>query len=88
MYSRIIFTKQKQNTNTHTYIHIATYSRIVLVGSKCTSLTTSGLQWNLQNAPSSFGELVSSSNHVVSDIVNITTSDPIIWTTELLNPPE
>ncbi|KAI0734209.1 thiamine pyrophosphokinase [Fomitopsis betulina] len=55
------------------------------VGVDATVLTTTGLRWNLTDAESSFGGLVSTSNHLVPEekVVTITTSRPIWWTMEL-----
>ncbi|KAG6917006.1 hypothetical protein DXG01_004271 [Tephrocybe rancida] len=55
------------------------------VGIDETILTTSGLRWNLDNCPSSFDGMVSTSNHLVPEEkeVRIKTSRPIWWTAEL-----
>ncbi|KAF5371856.1 hypothetical protein D9615_009563 [Tricholomella constricta] len=55
------------------------------IGIDSTILTTSGLRWNLDNHPSSFDGMVSTSNHLVPEEkeVSIATSKPIWWTVEL-----
>jgi len=55
------------------------------VGIESTVLSTTGLRWNLADTLSSFGGLVSTSNHLVpaEDTVWIKTSKPIWWTVEL-----
>ncbi|KAG6865721.1 hypothetical protein C0991_012367 [Blastosporella zonata] len=55
------------------------------VGIDSTILTTSGLRWDLEDYPSSFDGLVSTSNHLVPEEkeVRIKTSSPIWWTAEL-----
>ncbi|KZT73150.1 Thiamin pyrophosphokinase [Daedalea quercina L-15889] len=55
------------------------------VGVASTILTTTGLRWNLTGAESSFGGLISTSNHLVPEekVVTVTTSKPIWWTMEL-----
>ncbi|KAG6329796.1 hypothetical protein ID866_9295 [Astraeus odoratus] len=55
------------------------------VGVESTTLTTSGLRWNLDNAESSFNGLMSTSNHLVPEeqFVTIKTSKPIWWCAEL-----
>ncbi|KAF7312319.1 TPK-B1-binding domain-containing protein [Mycena indigotica] len=55
------------------------------VGVDSTILSTSGLRWNLSQQESSFGGLVSTSNHLVpsEERVWIRTSRPIWWTAEL-----
>lgn len=56
---------------------------IIPVGSKCKSITTKGLHWNLNQNSMEFGGIISSSNHIEGDRVEIETSDPVIWTTAL-----
>ncbi|KAJ2917394.1 hypothetical protein MD484_g3027, partial [Candolleomyces efflorescens] len=54
------------------------------VGIDSTILSTRGLRWNLDQHPSSFDGLVSTSNHLVPhQDVWIRTSKPIWWTAEL-----
>ncbi|KAG6816296.1 hypothetical protein H0H87_007179 [Tephrocybe sp. NHM501043] len=55
------------------------------VGVDSTILTTSGLRWNLEEHPSSFEGMMSTSNHLVPEEkeVRIRTSRPIWWTAEL-----
>ncbi|KAF8606466.1 thiamine pyrophosphokinase [Ceratobasidium sp. AG-I] len=59
------------------------------VGVASSVLTTTGLKWNLDNTPSSFNGLVSSSNAIVPlsreetrGLVTVTTSEPIWWCVE------
>ncbi|KAI8640577.1 thiamine pyrophosphokinase [Parasitella parasitica] len=61
---------------------------IMPIGSAVT-LTTRGLKWNLDNAKCEFGGMISTSNVVVNDIVEIVTDAPVVWTIEinLLNKP-
>ncbi|KZT25563.1 Thiamin pyrophosphokinase [Neolentinus lepideus HHB14362 ss-1] len=55
------------------------------VGIDSTILSTTGLRWNLSEQESSFGGLVSTSNHLVPEepTVWIKTSKPIWWVAEL-----
>jgi len=55
------------------------------VGVDSTVLSTAGLRWNLTDAVSSFGGLISTSNHLVpeEEYVWVKTSQPIWWTAEL-----
>ncbi|KAF9476689.1 thiamine pyrophosphokinase Thi80 [Pholiota conissans] len=57
------------------------------VGIASTILSTTGLRWNLTNHLSSFGGMVSTSNHLVPEekVVWIKTTEPIWWTVELKN---
>lgn len=48
--------------------------------SKCT--TTTGLRWNLDARPMSFGTLVSSSNKVVADVATVESDVTLFWTIE------
>lgn len=53
------------------------------VGEPVTSVTTTGLKWNLLDAPTKFGGLVSTSNKIVDyDNLTIVTSHPIVFTAE------
>nr|CCA24794.1 thiamin pyrophosphokinase putative [Albugo laibachii Nc14] len=56
---------------------------IIPLGGMCRKLTTEGLQWDLNEQSSRFGELVSTSNFIKQKRVLIRNSDPVIWTTEL-----
>ncbi|KAF2837190.1 thiamine pyrophosphokinase-like protein 1 [Patellaria atrata CBS 101060] len=48
----------------------------------CT-ITTTGLEWDVHEWPTSMGTQVSTSNHVVKDIVTVTTDNEILFTIEL-----
>jgi len=50
------------------------------VGVAGSKLSTSGLEWNLDDADSSFDGLMSTSNHVIKGEVWIKTSEAIVWT--------
>ncbi|KAF8322593.1 thiamine pyrophosphokinase [Clavulina sp. PMI_390] len=50
------------------------------VGVSKTRLTTEGLEWNLTDHESSMEGLLSTSNHVIDDVVKISTTEPIVWT--------
>ncbi|POM77847.1 Thiamine pyrophosphoKinase [Phytophthora palmivora] len=59
---------------------------LIPVAGTCKDVTTSGLKWNLSpGMETGFGGLISSSNHVddASEQVEVMTSHPLIWTTEL-----
>eukprot|EP00871_Galdieria_phlegrea_P004430 jgi/Galph1/4989/GphlegSOOS_G3622.1 len=53
------------------------------VGSVCRQASTTGLRWNLKRQPLSFGTFVSSSNEIVDSVVEIETSDPLLWCCQL-----
>ncbi|CAM9438936.1 unnamed protein product [Ectocarpus sp. 12 AP-2014] len=52
------------------------------VGGPCLAVTTEGLRWNLDGRGLEFGVCVSSSNHVVGDVVRVVTDAPLVWTAE------
>ncbi|CAI5742513.1 unnamed protein product [Hyaloperonospora brassicae] len=59
---------------------------LIPVAGTCNETTTSGLKWNLSpGMETGFGGLISSSNHVddACEQVEVVTSHPLIWTTEL-----
>ena len=53
---------------------------LVPLGGPCASVTTRGLRWNLDAQPLAFGGLVSTSNLLVGDAVEVETSDPLVFT--------
>ncbi len=59
---------------------------LIPMGSKVDSITTSGLKWDLQDAETEFGGLLSTSNHIIGDhgCITVTTSHPIIFTAEIV----
>ncbi|CAI5738161.1 unnamed protein product [Peronospora destructor] len=59
---------------------------LIPIAGTCKETTTSGLKWNLSpGMETGFGGLISSSNHMEdsSEHVEVVTSHPLIWTTEL-----
>ena len=56
---------------------------LIPLGSPCQSLTTTGFQWNLDNASTEFGGLVSTSNRIVGDQVTVKASSALIFTAEV-----
>lgn len=59
---------------------------ILPVGVDSAQVTTTGLEWNLDDAETSFDTLLSTSNHLVSDAVTVMTNKPVVWTAELRAP--
>jgi len=47
------------------------------------TITTTGLEWDVLDWPTSLGEQVSTSNHVVEDTVTIRTDAEVLFTIEL-----
>jgi len=47
------------------------------------TITTTGLEWDVSDWPTSLGEQVSTSNHVVEDTVTIRTNAEVLFTIEL-----
>lgn len=59
-------------------------SLVPLCGSS--TVTTSGLKWNLSNDTISFGQLISTSNEMTQDEVHVDVSDhPVLWSMKILN---
>jgi len=54
---------------------------LIPLGSPTRSITTTGLRWNMTHQSMAFGGLVSTSNIIESESVEVTTSDPVLWTT-------
>jgi thiamine pyrophosphokinase len=48
-----------------------------------TIITTHGLEWDVTDWPTSFGTQVSTSNHLVDDIVRVKCSKPSLFTVEI-----
>ncbi|KAL7558561.1 hypothetical protein ACA910_013088 [Epithemia clementina (nom. ined.)] len=62
---------------------------LIPLGRPCDSVTTHGLQWNLQQQSLCFGRLVSSSNRMVQSSLYIYTAHhPLLFTIELQQPPQ
>ncbi|KAI8062377.1 thiamine pyrophosphokinase [Gongronella butleri] len=47
------------------------------------TLTTKGLKWNLENHLCQFGGMVSTCNVLDSDLIQVETDNPLVWTTEV-----
>jgi thiamine pyrophosphokinase len=56
---------------------------VVPLGVECKSISSKGLRWNLENHVLKFGGLVSTSNILDEKNVDIETSDPVLWMTQL-----
>jgi thiamine pyrophosphokinase len=58
---------------------------LIPIGSRCESVKTTGLKWNLNgDVPLEFGGLVSTSNRVMEAVVTVQTSRPIVFTAEVM----
>jgi thiamine pyrophosphokinase len=56
---------------------------LIPIGQPVRSMTTTGLQWNLNEQGMHFGGLVSTSNRVTDQEVTIVSSEPFLFTAEL-----
>ena len=59
---------------------------LIPIGCQCDRVRTTGLKWNLDNHPLSFGDLVSTSNYIIEDTVSVQTSQPLVFTAEIRFP--
>ncbi|CDS13597.1 hypothetical protein LRAMOSA05773 [Lichtheimia ramosa] len=50
------------------------------------TLTTHGLEWNLDHQECFFGGIMSTSNRIAKDTIEIKTSAPVVWTIEIKEP--
>jgi len=58
---------------------------LIPIGCKARNVITQGLKWNLDGSiPLEFGGLVSSSNRMMDDTVVVYTSDPLVFTAEII----
>lgn len=46
-------------------------------------ITTRGLEWDVTNWPTEFGTQISTSNHIKSDIIEVETTERVLFTLEL-----
>lgn len=46
------------------------------------NITTEGLEWDVENWPTSMGGQVSTSNHIVRDQITVTTDAEVLFTVE------
>jgi len=56
---------------------------LIPIGTRCDSVETKGLKWNLEASPLEFGGLISSSNRVMDQVVTVRSSHPLIFTSEV-----
>lgn len=52
---------------------------LVPIGAPAATVTTSGLQWDLDGHRMAFGGLISTSNRPVAELVTVATSDPLLF---------
>ena len=57
---------------------------LIPLGFECRSLTTTGFKWNLGGVESAFGGLVSTSNHIEDEVVEVQASHPMVFTAEVV----
>ncbi|KAG2230062.1 hypothetical protein INT48_005390 [Thamnidium elegans] len=55
---------------------------IMPIGSPAT-LTTKGLKWDMVDLKCEFGGMVSTSNAIDNDVIEIVTDSPVVWTVEI-----
>ena len=59
---------------------------LIPVGGACTSATTEGLKWDLNEGSLEFEVLASSSNEVAAKEVRVTTDAPLVWNAQVKVP--
>ncbi|KAL9123746.1 MAG: hypothetical protein Q9217_006853, partial [Psora testacea] len=47
------------------------------------TLTTRGFEWNLNSEQLQFGKFISTSNHILKDVVEVDTNEPVMFTLEM-----
>eukprot|EP01065_Artemidia_motanka_P011110 TRINITY_DN15978_c0_g1_i1.p1 TRINITY_DN15978_c0_g1~~TRINITY_DN15978_c0_g1_i1.p1 ORF type:complete len:246 (+),score=63.43 TRINITY_DN15978_c0_g1_i1:59-796(+) len=58
---------------------VGAHCGLVPIAGTCRSITTTGLQWNMESSSMRFGGLVSVCNKVAADTVSVENSDPVLW---------
>lgn len=82
--------KEEDNNYYHDNIYVGEGPTcgLIPIGCKCNVVKTNGLKWNLDgscnNSMLEFGGLVSSSNRVMENVVSIYSSDPLVFTAEII----
>jgi len=56
---------------------------ILPLGVDSAIVSTTGLEWNLDATETSFDTMVSTSNHLIDEVVTLETNRPVVWTAEL-----
>jgi len=56
---------------------------LIPIGNHSEVVKTTGLKWNLQGTPLSFGQVVSTSNYVMEKSVSVWSSKPLVFTAEV-----
>ena len=71
-------------TNDDLVVRLGPTCGLIPIGAPCPSVTTTGLQWNLDQDALAFGGLVSSSNCIVEEAVTIRTlHEPLLFSMEI-----
>ena len=61
---------------------------LIPVFGRCAAVTTRGLRWDLTHRATGFGDMVSTSNHAESHVLEVTTDRALLWTTTFSVPPQ
>ncbi|CAD6577559.1 MAG: hypothetical protein CYPHOPRED_000272 [Cyphobasidiales sp. Tagirdzhanova-0007] len=64
-------------------IYLGPTCGILPIGVDRARVTTTGLEWDLTNAETSFDGMLSTSNHLVKELITVQTDRPVLWTAEL-----
>ena len=81
----VVFLLEKGLNKIHTPLDTGFFKENVgiIPVAKPSVITTRGLEWDVTNWPTEFGIQISTSNHIKSDIVEVETTERVLFTLEL-----
>lgn len=81
----VVFLLEKGLNKIHTPLDTSFFRENVgiIPIAKPSVITTRGLEWDVTNWPTEFGTQISTSNHIKSDIIEIETTERVLFTLEL-----
>ena len=81
----VVFLLEKGLNKIHTPLDTGFFRENVgiIPVAKPSVITTRGLEWDVTNWPTEFGTQISTSNHIKSDVIEIETTERVLFTLEL-----
>ena len=81
----VVFLLEKGLNKIHTPLDTGLFRENVgiIPIAKPSVITTRGLEWDVTNWPTEFGTQISTSNHINSDIIEVETTERVLFTLEL-----